>query len=220
MSVPGPVTPHKAGLSPTPAYGDPFVHHVDSKPPTGGLGAAKPTSADLESPPLLDRFNADQRDSFRQGWHMLPMHLREISFDFHLPGWDPDVITQLRDTLIEFADVFSTSPTDFSSCSFLPPKTPVPPDSLPVTPRPYRANPLVTKQMDTILDEYLAAVLIQHSTSTYANPVVIVPKKPGGVRLTLKYKKLNNISILCQYPITRVDEVPDKLGDGRVFFPL
>ena len=46
------------------------------------------------------------RDSFLEAWHKLPKHLREISFDFHGPGSDPDVITQLGDTLIEFADVF------------------------------------------------------------------------------------------------------------------
>ena len=40
--VPGPVTTHMAGLSPTPACADPFVHHVDAKPPIGGPGAVKP----------------------------------------------------------------------------------------------------------------------------------------------------------------------------------
>ena len=57
----------------------------------------------------------------------------KISFDFHGPGWDPDVITHLGDTLIEFADLFSTSPTDFGSCFFLPFEISVPPDSPPVT---------------------------------------------------------------------------------------
>ena len=105
--VPGPVTPHTAGLSPTPACADPFVHHVEEQPPVGGPDAAQFTLADLEPPPsLLDRLNSDQDDGFLQVWHKLPKHLREISFDFRGPGWDPDVITQLGDTLIEFADSF------------------------------------------------------------------------------------------------------------------
>ena len=70
--------------------------------------------------------------------------------------------------------------------------------------------------MDAILDEYLAAGLIQHSTSPYASPVVIIPKKSGGIRLTINYKKLNNISVLGQLPVPRVDEVLDKLGRGRI----
>ena len=65
--VPGPVTPHTTGLSPTPACADPFVHHVDEQPPKGGPDATQAGSADLEPPTsLLDRLNSDQRDSFLQ----------------------------------------------------------------------------------------------------------------------------------------------------------
>ena len=81
-------------------------------------------------------------------------------------------------------------------------------------------NPLVAKQMDMNLDEYLAAGLIQHSTSPYASPVVIIPKKSGGIRLTINYKKLNNISILGQLAIPRVNEILDKRGTGRKFSSL
>ena len=70
--------------------------------------------------------------------------------------------------------------------------------------------------MDTILDEYLAAGPTQHSTSPYSSPVVIIPKKSGGIRHTINYKKLNNISILGQLPIPRVNEIFDKLGTGRI----
>ena len=111
----------------------------------------------------------------------------KISFDFHGPGWDPDVITHLGDTLIEFADLFSTSPTDFGSCFFLPFEISVPPDSSPVTSRPYRVNALVAKQNATILDECLATGLIQHSTSLCASPVVLIPKNLGEIRLTINF---------------------------------
>ena len=103
---------------------------------------------------MLIRLNADQHHSFSQVWHKLPTHLREISCDFHDPGWDPDVITQLGDALIEFADVFFTSTTDFKigSYSLLPFEISVPPDSTSVTSRPCSVILFVTKQIDTILD--------------------------------------------------------------------
>ena len=217
MIFPGPVTPPPAGVLPAPTCSDPFVHHLNETHPLDGPVPSKPTTANSEpSPSLLDRFNADHRDSFLQVWHKLPAHLREVSFDFQGPGWDPHIITQLGNTLIEFPDVFSTSSTDFGWCSLLPFEISVPPDSTPVTSRPYHVNPLVVKQMGTILDGYHASGLIQNSTSPYASPVVIIPKRSGGIRLTINYKNLN-ISILGQLPIPRVDEVLDKLGLGRIF---
>ena len=50
--------------------------------------------------------------------------------------------------------------------------------------------------VDATLDQILAAGLIKHSTSPYSSPLVVIPKKSGGVWITLNYKKLNQISKL------------------------
>ena len=93
----------------------------------------------------------------------------------------------------------------------------VPEGSAPVTSRPHRINPILGKEVDATLNQYLAAGLIQHSTSPYSSPLVVVPKKSGGVRITVNYKKLNKIGSLSQLPIPRVDQVLNSLGKGRVF---
>ena len=93
----------------------------------------------------------------------------------------------------------------------------VPEGSAPVTSRPHRINPILAKEVDATLNRYLAAGLIQHSTSLYSSPLVVIPKKSGGVRITVHYKKLNQISKLSQLPIPRVDQVLGSLGKGRVF---
>ena len=46
---------------------------------------------------------------------------------------------------------------------------------------------------------------------------MVIPKKSGGVRSTVNYKKLNKISSLSQLPIPRVEQVLDSLGKGRMF---
>ena len=46
---------------------------------------------------------------------------------------------------------------------------------------------------------------------------MVIPEKCGGVRITVNYKNLNQISKLRQLPIPRVDQVLDSLGSGRVF---
>ena len=170
------------------------------------------------SPTLMERLNPAQRSAFLRVWARLPPHLREIAFDSHDPGWDPPAIEQLGDVLCDFPDVFSTSKTDFGSCSLMPFEILVPEGSPLVTPRPHRINPILAKEVGATLNQYLAAGLIQHSISPYSSPLVIIPKKSGGVRITVNYKKLNQTSKLSQLPIPRVDQVLDSLGSGRVFY--
>ena len=93
----------------------------------------------------------------------------------------------------------------------------VPESSAPITSRPHRLSPILAKEVDATLNKYLAAGLIPHSTSPYWSPLVVIPKKSGGVRITVNYKKLNEISKLSQLPIPRVDQVLDSLGSGPVF---
>ena len=183
--------------------------------PTGAEGIVPAVPS--PSPTLMERLNPVQRSAFLRVWARLPPHLREIAFDLHDPGWDPPTIEQLGDVLCDFSDVFSTSKTDFGSCSLMPFEISVPEGSAPVTSRPHRINPILAREVDATLNQYLAAGLIQHSTSPYSSPLVVIPKKSGGVRITVNYKKLNQISKLSQLPIPRVDQVLDSLGSGRVF---
>ena len=51
------------------------------------------------------------------------------------------------------------------------------------TSRPQRINPILAKEVDATLNQYLAAGLTQHSTSSYSIPLVVIPNKSGGVRI-------------------------------------
>ncbi|CAB1107844.1 unnamed protein product [Ectocarpus sp. CCAP 1310/34] len=73
------------------------------------------------------------------------------------------------------------------------------------------------KKVDAVLDQYLAAGLIQHSTSPWASPFVIIPKKDGPVRITVNYKRLNALVDLDGQPLPRVDGILDSLYTGKVF---
>ena len=113
--------------------------------------------------------------------------------------------------------MFSTLKTEFGSCSSMPFEISVPLGSAPVTSRPHHLNTILAKEVDAALNHYLAAGLIQHSTSPYSRPLVVIPKTSGGVKITVNYKKLNEISTLSQLSIPRVDQVLDSLGSGEVF---
>ena len=61
----------------------------------------------------------------------------------------------------------------------------------------HRINPLLTKEIDSALNQYFAAGLVEHSISPYSSPLVVISKKFGGVRITVNYKKLNNFASLA-----------------------
>ena len=174
-------------------------------------------SPDAPPPELLDRLDSSQRESFLRLWHTVPPHIRRIDFALDAAGWDPAALDALSTTLSTYADVFSSSKLDYGECSLRPFEIKVPPGTQPIQSRPYRLNPVLSKQADAILDSYLAAGLIQHSTSPWSSPLVCVPKKSGGIRITVNYQKLNKVTEIPQIAIPGVDEVLDTLGGGSVF---
>ena len=147
----------------------------------------------------------------------MPPHIRRIDFALDATGWDSPVIDALSNTLAAYADVFSSSKLDYDDCSLGPFDIKVPPGTQPIQSHPYRLNPVLSKQVDAILDSYLAAGLIQHSTSPWSSPLVCVPKISGGIRIIVNYQKLNKVTEIPQIAIPRVDEVLDTLGGGSVF---
>lgn len=122
-----------------------------------------------------------------------------------------------RPSVVDYQDVFSKSPTDLGSCPLLPFKISVPPDSAPVRSKLYRMHPLVAKKVNIILDKYLAAGLIQHSTSPYYSPIVVVPNKSGELRIAINYQRLNKVSSMSQLPVPRAEEILTKLNKGNIF---
>ena len=146
--------------------------------------------------------------------------MRGIAFDIHYPGWT-SAIEQLGDMLCEFPDVFSTSTTDFGSCSLMRFEISVPEGSAPVTSQLHRINPTSAKRSGRDPQPIPRGWTDPaRDISKCSSPLVIIPKKSGGVRITVKYKKLNQICKLSQLPIPRVDQVVDSLGSRKVFSQL
>ena len=66
----------------------------------------------------------------------------------------------------------------------------------------------------------LAAEVIKPSTSEWASPVILVPKPDGSLRFCVDYRKLNTVTKRDSYPMPRMDECIDSLGNATLFTTL
>jgi hypothetical protein len=62
--------------------------------------------------------------------------------------------------------------------------------------------------------------VIEPATCEWASPIVLVPKPDGSLRFCVYYRRLNAITVPDTYPIPRVDECIDSLGEAVDFTTL
>ena len=61
---------------------------------------------------------------------------------------------------------------------------------------------------------------IERSPSEWAAPIVLVKKKDSTLRLCVDYHRLNAVSQTDAYPMPRIDELIDRLGDAKYITTL
>ena len=94
------------------------------------------------------------------------------------------------------------------------------PGSRPIASQPYRAGPKAREIEQREVDKMLQAGVIEPSNSAWASPVVIIPKPDGSLRFCVDYRRLNALTIRDSYPLPRMDECIDSLGEATVFTTL
>ena len=90
-------------------------------------------------------------------------------------------------------------------------------DAKPIKQRPYRAVGERKRIIKEEVEKMLKRGVIQKSTSPWASPVVLVPKKNGEIRFCIDYRKLNAITIRDEYPLPRIDDMLDTFTGSKWF---
>ncbi|GBN15688.1 Retrovirus-related Pol polyprotein from transposon 412 [Araneus ventricosus] len=80
----------------------------------------------------------------------------------------------------------------------------------------------IYSRVDKELDSLEAAGIISKSiASDWGSPLVVIPKGDGTVRLCVDYKAgVNDLLMNVNYPIKKIDEVLNSLGDSKYFCKL
>ena len=63
----------------------------------------------------------------------------------------------------------------------------------------------------------LKACVIRQSNGAYSFPVIMVPKKGGGERFCLDYRRLYKITKPDVHPLPRIDDLIDRLKRSKIF---
>ena len=74
-------------------------------------------------------------------------------------------------------------------------------DARPIHQRFYRQSPHVNAEMNRQIEEMMYSGIIEESDSMWQNPVVMVKKKNGQLRLAVGYRKLNAVTKQFTFPL-------------------
>ncbi len=89
----------------------------------------------------------------------------------------------------------------------------------PIKQQQYRVPIVKRIAIEKLVADLLKKKIIQPSSSPWASPVVVVPKKDGNYRLCIDYRKLNAVTIKDSHPLPNIRDIFDSL-EGSSFFSL
>ena len=93
-------------------------------------------------------------------------------------------------------------------------------NSAPLRQPPYRTEMVKRKVLDSEIIKMQEAGVIRSSSSPWASPVVLVPKKDGSMRFCIDYRRLNAITQKDVFPLPLISEVLDSLNSAKYFSTL
>ena len=95
-------------------------------------------------------------------------------------------------------------------------------DCTPIKASPRRLPYKLQDELEQELQKLMETGCIEPSSSSFASSLVLVRKKDGGLRVCVDYHGINKRTIPDHYPIPRIDDLIDMVGQcrGQIFTTL
>jgi hypothetical protein len=129
----------------------------------------------------------------------------------------PVPVPAFQELLRSYEHLFA-EPTEMPPDREIPgPIIPISDDAPPQFVRGKRLSPGELAEVTAQVKDLLAKGYIQPSSSPWGAPVLFVPKKDGGFRMAINYRKLNSFTEANRWPLPRIDELLEQVRDATVF---
>lgn len=149
--------------------------------------------------------------------------LKVLLETINIDGKDNDANESLKQIFKEYQDIFHLPFEKLSVNNFYTQEIQTT-DSTPVYIKNYRLPQTQIKEINEQVDKLMADNIIEHSVSPYNSPLLVVPKKSANDekkwRLVVDFRKLNDKIVNDKFPLTRIEDVLDRLGRARYFSTL
>ena len=86
---------------------------------------------------------------------------------------------------------------------------------LPIKQHPYRMKTIKQKYLKEEIQYLLDDNFIQPSKSVWSSPCILVSKPDMSYRLCTDYRKVNNVTKTDSFPIPRIENCIDKIGNAN-----
>ena len=93
-------------------------------------------------------------------------------------------------------------------------------DAAPIKQPPRRQAQANLDYVDEATEDMCKQGIARPSDSPWASPIVLVKKKDGSLRFCVDYRKLNEVTKRDAYPLPRIDDCFDCLGNSSWFCTL
>ena len=150
-----------------------------------------------------------------------PSRVRQIVETLSLPvaKLSSTQLSQLQALITDFADIFALSDSEFG-CTQLVQHRIETGTHAPIKQQPYR-TPIVRRGLiKEMVEKMRKQGVVQPSSSPWASPIVLVPKKDGTYRFCVDFRRLNTVTTKDVYPLPRIDDILDTLGEAKYFSSL
>ena len=141
---------------------------------------------------------------------LIEPHVKVVDYPLHR--------TQLLRLLNDYKDVIALPGEPLGKTDLAQHYITLQPNANPVYIPAYRLPHSQREIVDNMVDDMLQQGVVQMSASPWNSPLFLVPKKDGGWRPVIDFRRVNQITVPDRYPMPVLNDILQSLGKDNVVF--